>query len=433
MRNLTYTLAFFLSIFTTTIFAQSNPTLSIQGTVQNSNGAAVDDGSYSLTFKLYTVASGGSAIWTETQSGIPIKSGVYSAELGSVTALNVAFDAAYYLGVSVNGGQEMAPRAKLTSAPYALSLRGQENVFGSTGSVGIGDATPDTKLHVKDGTNAIIRAEAPGIAAFELNRTNGTNATIGYIGTGTLQVAHGSGPIDIRAKNDTKVFHDNTEKLAVNTNGIYVNGKAQLANNGDLELGAGGNIKYGANDDWRLVDVDDFSTGNDGWDCQNSLTDAADRDIHRTKPGTPFSKGWLIGPATTNTGDSDDVLYKQFDLTGIPHSKVKVVFTYHISGEFDAGEYGFGAFSTAKTRGTSSNNNGNFQIGWTHHNDLVSSSAYNGLGYIGTTNSHDYNVQAEMVANLTDNTFYVLIGAYAGAEALTDERYYISDVEIWVK
>ncbi|MEZ4960291.1 MAG: hypothetical protein R2830_10790 [Saprospiraceae bacterium] len=424
MKNIfTLLLAFFAFA---TLQLQAQATLSIQGTVQNSTGAAVTDGSYSLTFKLYTQSAGGTAIWTETQSGIPIQSGVYSAELGAVETLNVPFNATYFLGVSVDGGAEMAPRAKLTSAPYALSLRGQENVFGSTGNVGIGDDTPDTKLHVKDGQNAIVRAEAPGIAAFELNRTNGTQATIGYVGTDVLQVLHGTGPIEIRSSGNTDVYNNGTKRLGIESTGINVTG--------DVELGTGGNIKYGANNDWRLVDVDDFSTGNDGWGCQNSWNNGLARDVVRVQPQTPFSKGWMITPGTTLGGDSDDVLYKQFDLSGHPHTMVKVVFTYHVSGNYDPGEIGFAAFSTGQTPSGSNNNNGNFQVGWVHNNDMLVGDYFNGLGYVNDANTLDYNVRGEMIAQTDNNTFYVLVGVRPTTpEPLSDERYYISDVEIWVK
>ena len=95
-------------------------TLSIQGTIQKSFGGAVDDGKYSLTFKLYTVESGGTAVWSETQNGIEVIGGVYSALLGAATPITASFNTAYYLGISVDGGQELTPRTRLTSAPLRL-------------------------------------------------------------------------------------------------------------------------------------------------------------------------------------------------------------------------------------------------------------------------------------------------------------------------
>ncbi len=126
-------------------------TLSVQGTiVQNSftgGAAAIDDGQYDITFRLYTTDAGGTAIWSETQT-ISIVGGVYSALLGAVNPLNVPFDQAYFLGLTLPGGPEHTPRTQLTAAPYALSLLGQDNKFPSTGNVGIGTLAPVATLDV---------------------------------------------------------------------------------------------------------------------------------------------------------------------------------------------------------------------------------------------------------------------------------------------
>ena len=56
-------LLFCLMAFSQKTFAQA--TLSVQGTLQKSFGGAIDDGQYSMTFKLYTTASGGTAVWSD--------------------------------------------------------------------------------------------------------------------------------------------------------------------------------------------------------------------------------------------------------------------------------------------------------------------------------------------------------------------------------
>jgi hypothetical protein len=87
-------------------------------------GALVPDGNYSLTFKLYNVAAGGSALWTETQSPVAVSRGGFSVILGSVVPLSgLAFDVPYWLGITVGAGTEMTPRVALASSPYGLSLR----------------------------------------------------------------------------------------------------------------------------------------------------------------------------------------------------------------------------------------------------------------------------------------------------------------------
>jgi hypothetical protein len=137
-------------------------TLSVQGSIQKSTGAAIDDGDYAITFRLYDQASGGTLIWSETQDPVEIIGGVYSVTLGSVNPLTAPFDKTYYLGISVGGGAEHTPRSTLTSAPYALSLLGQDNKFPSTGNVGIGTTAPTTGL---DANSSISTATVTTSAA----------------------------------------------------------------------------------------------------------------------------------------------------------------------------------------------------------------------------------------------------------------------------
>ncbi len=120
--------------------AQVPRMVSYQGVLSDVGGTPVADASYSLTFKLYATPSGGSAIWTETQSVTTAK-GVFNVNLGSVTPLDVEFDAAYWLGVTVGSGSEMLPRVALTAGPYSLRSVNADTAawlatdFGATGSL----------------------------------------------------------------------------------------------------------------------------------------------------------------------------------------------------------------------------------------------------------------------------------------------------------
>jgi hypothetical protein len=134
-----------LSIATASTFAQSKK-ISLQGFLKDANGKAVADGSQSITFKLYTVATGGTAAWTDDQT-INVYGGVYSTHLGSVAnpvdALNWG-SSTYYVGVTVQG-TELTPRTELTFAPYSLgSPKAQEVVC--SGAVG------DVKYSILDPT-----------------------------------------------------------------------------------------------------------------------------------------------------------------------------------------------------------------------------------------------------------------------------------------
>jgi hypothetical protein len=141
------------------LLTAQNATLSVQGILKKADGVAVDDGAYNLTFRLYT-QNGVNPVWDEVQSDIEVIGGVYSVILGSVEPFTgVSFGEPYFLGISINNGQELSPRVRLTSAPYALALLGSDNVFPNAGNVGIGTTTPTQLLDV-DGTAKALTVKA---------------------------------------------------------------------------------------------------------------------------------------------------------------------------------------------------------------------------------------------------------------------------------
>ncbi|MFZ5519277.1 MAG: hypothetical protein ACOY90_21780 [Candidatus Zhuqueibacterota bacterium] len=159
-------------------------TFSIQGVLRDPLGRSVADGAYSLTFRIYDVAIGGTALWTETQGSVDVKHGVFIVELGSQVALtNLSFNAQYFLGISVEGDQELEPRMKLQKAPAAMSVFGTKNTFPSIGNVGVGIVSPAAGLHIKTqntGDNLLkIESSAPGggVMTVDANGKIGLNVT----------------------------------------------------------------------------------------------------------------------------------------------------------------------------------------------------------------------------------------------------------------
>lgn len=136
--------------------------ISFQGQLTDSVGARLT-GTYSMTFKIYNVSTGGAALWTEAQSSVSVVNGVFDVELGSVAALTLSFDAQYWLGITVGTDPEMTPRRKLLSSPYALYADTAGNLADNAvapkgltvndtakfnGNVGIGTENPVDSLHV---------------------------------------------------------------------------------------------------------------------------------------------------------------------------------------------------------------------------------------------------------------------------------------------
>ena len=78
-------------------------------------------GSYSITFKIYKTSTGGSELWKETLS-VTVTKGYLDAVLGLTKSLTNVFDGSpLWMGITVGTDNEMVPRKRLTSVPYAMS------------------------------------------------------------------------------------------------------------------------------------------------------------------------------------------------------------------------------------------------------------------------------------------------------------------------
>lgn len=80
------------------------------------------NGTFTMQFKLYDAPSGGSPLFSETQS-VSVVNGVFAVQIGTVSALNpdLFSGASAYLGVTVGADSEMTPRQPLSVSPYAIS------------------------------------------------------------------------------------------------------------------------------------------------------------------------------------------------------------------------------------------------------------------------------------------------------------------------
>ncbi len=67
-------------------FSQIPQTLSYQGVLKDASGVIVPNANYNLTFRIYSAASGGSALWTEAQA-VAVTDGIFNVILGGSTTL----------------------------------------------------------------------------------------------------------------------------------------------------------------------------------------------------------------------------------------------------------------------------------------------------------------------------------------------------------
>ncbi|MBM3331864.1 hypothetical protein FJY68_08450 [candidate division WOR-3 bacterium] len=162
--------------------------LSYQGKLTDTLGVPVPNGNYSVVFKLYTVPSGGSPFWNETQN-VNAREGLFAVLLGAVTPIGSVPDAgAAYLGMTVAGGAELVPRLRIASAAYAYlteraadadRLQGKD----TTSFVRTGQTNSVTGAMLVDGT--VLTADVGDTAV--------TMAKIARAGASTGQVVKWTG------------------------------------------------------------------------------------------------------------------------------------------------------------------------------------------------------------------------------------------------
>ncbi len=95
--------------------------INYQGKLYQPSGAPIPDGTYAVTFAIYDAPVGGTALWTESYSALPVKGSMFHALLGSVNPINpsVFSGGERYLGVKVGTDAELTPRQRIASVPYA--------------------------------------------------------------------------------------------------------------------------------------------------------------------------------------------------------------------------------------------------------------------------------------------------------------------------
>ncbi len=101
-------------------------TISYQGTLTTALGEPVN-GTVAMTFRLYSVPTGGSALWTETRMGgnaVPVSNGLFHVQLGSLTPISESIlrTETLYLGVQIASDSEMTPREVVGAVPMAVTV-----------------------------------------------------------------------------------------------------------------------------------------------------------------------------------------------------------------------------------------------------------------------------------------------------------------------
>lgn len=176
------TLTGFLSV---NVFGQAIPKqINYQGILKE--GSALLDGNYPFTFRIYNDPTGGSALWTESQT-ITVENGLFSAHLGSVTPIaGVPFNRVHFLGITIGTGSELAPRTMLT--PSAYSFMSMDIMDNAVSTIKLQDAAVTSS---KIGSNQVVKSinglkdDVTFVAGTNITLTpSGNNITINAAGGG---------------------------------------------------------------------------------------------------------------------------------------------------------------------------------------------------------------------------------------------------------
>ncbi len=152
MKTFIVILAFFS--LASTAFAQGTA-FSYSGQLQNNGSPA--SGTYNLTFTLFNVNSGGSAVaGPVTNNGVVITNGLFTVVIDFGSGVFTGATNWLEIGVETNGVNTfttLAPRQELTPAPYAIFAEGASNLVGALPAAQLTGTIPLAQLPVEVVTN----------------------------------------------------------------------------------------------------------------------------------------------------------------------------------------------------------------------------------------------------------------------------------------
>ena len=106
-----------------TLAGDSTTTISYQGRLADSSGNPITTPGVGMQFRLYNTDTGGSPLWEESHTAVPVEDGLFHVLLGSTNPIPVSLLAnnnTLWLGITVGSDSEMVPREQIASVPYAM-------------------------------------------------------------------------------------------------------------------------------------------------------------------------------------------------------------------------------------------------------------------------------------------------------------------------
>lgn len=165
--------------------------INYQGKLTDGLGVPVN-GELEVAFSIYTVASAGGAVWSETRD-VTVTDGIFNVLLGAANPLKADLFSAHpatYLGVKVGSDPEMVPRQEIVSVAYSLKTAG---INLKEDRIGIGTDDPGEKLTVSGNIAVSGYFKSPAWPAFHAYNNSGGNQSTTGVWPGNVTLFNNGG------------------------------------------------------------------------------------------------------------------------------------------------------------------------------------------------------------------------------------------------
>lgn len=221
-------------LFLTVVHGQNSATsIGFQGVLNGADGKLLANGSYTVVFRFYDSPTVAGWRYATTNESVALAGGVAST---AITVDPSIFDGSTrYLGISVNGGQELAPRVLVMAVPYSLATRGIAVNPPSAYEPPISLPRPTKRVVIGSTTEDISRIPTASEALVIGTTNQAAGTTVGIY----FDTVSRAGSAILVQKSNAGSNEDNTMHFYVGKEGESTSRKAMTINqNGNVAIGS---------------------------------------------------------------------------------------------------------------------------------------------------------------------------------------------------